>query len=147
MFPQDPLRRIPVSAARERLSAIVGSVQAPEAACVLTRHGKPVAAVVSIATHKRIRRDADFERFAKPSDRPYPSIKGRDGTPAQTERQAAEFVREAQLTRWGERRILARNGMEPLEGGELRVEVEEPVAAPEPEVPAKRRWWRRSGRA
>lgn len=138
--------RLPVSEARENLAAIIARVQAPEAACVLTRHGKPVAAVVSMATLARIRRDEDMERFADPRERPGGVLRP-DGTFAASSREAAEIVREVQLRRWQERQALERVGLQPLEGGELMVDAVEPAAVAEPVV-ARRRWWqRRGGRA
>lgn len=144
--------RLTISEAREHLASIVLRVQDPTDACVLTRHGKPVAAIVSMASLARIRRDEDAERWADPRHRPLGSVKGLDGREATTDREAAEIVREVQLARWQERRVLERQGMTPLAGGELLVDAVVPVerevvaVEPAPEAVAKRRGWWRLGR-
>lgn len=131
--------RVAVSKAREDLASIVLRVQDPRAYCVLTRHGKPVAAVVSMTGLRRIWREEDAERWGDPETRPGGVVRHPDGRFAADGQEAAAIVREVQLGRWQERQVLARAGMEPLEGGELRAEMEE-VAVPE--VARARRWWR-----
>ncbi len=143
-FPRD----VPVSLARDQLSDLVLRVQDPREYRVLTRHGKPVAAIVSMASLERIWRDEQAETWVDPHRRPSGGIRSLDGRYPSCQREAAEFVREIQLQRWQERQALARGGIEPLEGGELMATMDEPVeiAGPEREAPVpKRRWWRRGG--
>lgn len=148
MIPDPAPRRIRVSQAREQLAAIVMRVQDPREYCILLRHGKPVAAVVSMASLERIHRDEDAETWTDPKRRPLGWMKGPDGRYSSSDREGAEFVREIQLARWQERRVLERVGMEVLAGGELTAEMAVPVE-PEVEVVAKRGFWSgwRRGRA
>ena len=53
--------RLTVSATRRRLGEIIGVVQDPNECVVMTRHGKPVAAVVSMANLRRIWQIEDEE--------------------------------------------------------------------------------------
>jgi prevent-host-death family protein len=46
--------QLTVSAARQRLGQVVNCVQDPNECIVMTRHGTPVAAVVSMANLQRI---------------------------------------------------------------------------------------------
>lgn len=148
-MPPPPLPRdIPVSLAREQLSEIVFRVQDPREYRVLTRHGKPVAAIVSMASLERIWRDERADGWGDPAQRPGGGIRSLDGRYPSSQREAAEFVREIQLTRWQERQALARGGIAPLEGGEITVPIdvalEPPAKAAEPEAAAvRRRWWSR----
>jgi len=50
--------RLPTSQARDRFSEIIHFVQDPRASCILTRHGKAVAAVVSMAELRRLHKFA-----------------------------------------------------------------------------------------
>ena len=53
--------QLTVSAARQRLGEVVARVQDPNECIVMTRHGRPVAAVVSMANLKRIWQIEDEE--------------------------------------------------------------------------------------
>ncbi|WP_179378899.1 type II toxin-antitoxin system Phd/YefM family antitoxin [Jannaschia marina] len=127
-----------VSAARGRLSEVLTLVQDPRAYCVLTRHGKPIAAIVSMPELRRIWRDQDAERWDNPRHRPSGVFKGPKGYFA-TDRETAEHIREVQLTRWQERRLLRRQGMDVVAGGEVETVLTVEEEAPEPV--RKRRWW------
>lgn len=131
--------RIPMSEARECLSSIVMAVQDQNQTRILVRHGKAVAAVVSIASLHRIRSDEEMERWADPRQRGTVSVRRPDGSYPTSDRETAELVREVQLTRALERKVLARAGMEPMEGGELALSAVEVVGVEE----KKRRWWGR----
>ena len=132
------------TAARDRLSEIITRVQDPRAYCVLTRHGRPVAAVVSMAELNRIWKQQDMEDII--DDRRHPGFFtfGRGGH--LTNAEAAEAIQEVQLTRRMEREVLRRAGLEPVPGGEIV--VAETVLET---APARRRrwwwrWWRWGGR-
>lgn len=137
--------RLTVSAARTRLGAVVTHVQNPNECVVLTRHGTPVAAVVSMAGLRRIWSMED-EQDQGLLRHPLYSIltargRGYSATleiglngKVVTRSEAALQMRTVQLTRAEERRILAAGGLEEVEGGELRlVEGVERVE--------RRRWW------
>lgn len=133
-------RRLPVSDARERLADIVMRVQDPREHCVLTRHGKPVAAVVSIASlHSIIDiRDQDA-RVAEgwiPNGLRLDRKEKKEKARYLSWGEAAVQLREVQLDRLAERRLLARAGMEPIPGGELEVSAVEVVEI------GRKRWWR-----
>ena len=123
--------RISTSLARNHLSEIVTRVQDPRAYCILTRHGRPVAAIVSIAEMKRIWSDQDIEDVASGRKIPSKFIYGR-GDRFATNAEAAEAIRKVQMDRRMEREVLARAGKEPVPGGEVALEAEVP----------RRRWWR-----
>ncbi len=133
-------RRLPVSDARERLADIVMRVQDPREHCVLTRHGKPVAAVVSIASlHSIIDvRDQDA-RVAEgwiPNGLRLDRKEKKEKARYLSWGEAAVQLREVQLDRLAERRLLARAGMEPIPGGELGASAVEAVKV------GRKRWWR-----
>jgi len=127
---------LPTSAARDRLSTVITQVQDPRSTVILTRHGKPVAAVVSMAELKRIWKEEEIEDIVKHGRRPARFMFGR-GLTAKTAHEAAEQVHQVQLDRLMEREVLKGAGLEPIPGGELVAEV------PDPEPVRVRRWWER----
>jgi prevent-host-death family protein len=146
--------RMPTSRARDRLSDIVLRVQERGCHCVLTRHGRPVAAVVSMDDLDRIDRQEIIGRIGPGGVNPgqwWHDEAGRLITNAE----AAEHVQKVQYDRLAERNALAMGGLEPVPGGELeveglrRVEPPEGPAEAEPEAPraeaepapAPRRGW------
>jgi prevent-host-death family protein len=147
--PQEMNMQLTVSAARQRLGEVVTRVQDPNECIVMTRHGTPVAAVVSMANLQRIWQIEDEDEdeedrgmikhplnknshiVGAPFARVVQGLRGKMVTP----KEAALQVRTLQLTRAEERRILAAGGLEPVEGGELGVT---------PDNRAKRRRWLRS---
>ncbi|MEY8842096.1 type II toxin-antitoxin system Phd/YefM family antitoxin [Cribrihabitans sp. XS_ASV171] len=130
--------RLSVSQARPRLGQLVTRAQDPREVILLTRHGEPVAALVSMAEAQRIwdLSDDGAVGWKHPLSglrgwwrrrSPVPGMEpGPDGTYV-TAREAAIQVRKIQMTRAEERRILQAGGLEPVEGGELAAE--------------RRRWW------
>ena len=141
--------RLPMAKARERLAEIVMRVQDPRYYCVLSRHGKPVAAVVSMAALRRIQRQEDVSRVYDGRWAPgnwYSDGKGK----LLTIEEAGETVQQVQLDRLAERRILAKSGLEPVPGGEVEMDaltetVDTAEAGAEPVAATgrkKRGWWR-----
>lgn len=130
--------RFSTTQARDRLSEIITRVQDPREYCVLTRHGRPVAAIVSMAELKRIWADENIEEIGAGRHVPSMFLFGK-GTEYKTTSEAAAAIHQIQLDRRTEREVLARAGKTPLPGGELTMEVE--VAVPEA-PPRRRRWWR-----
>jgi prevent-host-death family protein len=124
---------LPTSQARERLSMIVHKVQDPRAYCVLTRHGKPVAAIVSMAELRRIWKQQEIEDVSSGRARPSYLRFGKGGH--DTNAEAAEAIQEMQLDRFMERQVLKTAGLAPVPGGELEAVTEVP----------KRRWWQWRG--
>ncbi|MEM7643010.1 MAG: type II toxin-antitoxin system prevent-host-death family antitoxin [Pseudomonadota bacterium] len=130
--------RLPMAKARERLAEMVVRVQDPRFYCVLTRHGRPVAAVVSMEGLRRIHRQEDRARVYDGRWAPGNFFTGKTGRML-TDEEASEAVQKIQLDRLKERRILARTGLRPVPGGEVEMEAT-PEAVAEP---ARRRaWWR-----
>ncbi len=125
--------RLPTSAARDRFSEIIHRVQDPRAACVLTRHGKPVAAVVSMAELRRLHAHHDIEDISEHGHRPVSFTLGKELH--LTNAEAAEHVQRLQMDRRIEREVLAKAGLDPVPGGELVEEIE--VVR---EAKRKRRW-------
>ena len=80
--------RLPSSVARSRLSEIITRVQDPRAFVVLTRHDKPVAAVVSMAELHRIWSSQDIEDVVAHGKSPVMFRLGKTG--CLTQREAAE---------------------------------------------------------
>jgi len=122
---------LPTSVARDRLSEIITLVQDPRSAMVLTRHGKPIAAVVSMPELHRIWAQQDVEDIVKHGSRPAKFTYGKGG--ARTQHEAAEHIQQVQMDRRMEREVLKGVGMEPVPGGEVVAEV--------PVEKVKRRWW------
>jgi antitoxin (DNA-binding transcriptional repressor) of toxin-antitoxin stability system len=142
MFEPGEPRQIPTSQARERLSAICAYVQDPRNFVVLTRHGKPVAAVVSMPALKATWQVQDVEGIAK-KGAPLPWISDEKGMPL-TPREVAVKIQRVQMDRAQERRALERQGYQVVRGGELEPELTEVVA--EPAAPKRRWWWPVGGR-
>lgn len=138
--------RVSTTDARDQLSAIITRVQDPRAFCILTRHGKSVAAIVSMAEMKRIMTQQDIEDISAGRHRPVMFRLGRGGH--MTNAEAAEAVQKAQLDRRMEREVLATAGLQPVPGGELVLEAEpvHPEAPPGPTAASaggeRRAWWR-----
>ena len=126
--------RISTSRARDRLSALITRVQDPRAFVILTRHDRPVAALVSMAELERIWDQQDIADAIAGTHRPVMFTYGK-GTGARTNREAAEAIRQVQMDRLTEREVLKKAGLEPVPGGEVAVEMEA--------APPKRRWWAR----
>lgn len=124
--------RLATTAARKHLSEIVTRVQDPRSYCVLTRHGKPMAAIVPMSALNRIHDLEDIEDVVQHGKRPAKFWFGTGG--ARSNAEAAEAVLKLQMDRKVEREVLANAGMEPVPGGELLGEVE---------TPAPRGWLRR----
>ncbi|TMV09745.1 type II toxin-antitoxin system Phd/YefM family antitoxin [Ruegeria sediminis] len=133
--------RYTISQARAQLGQLVTRAQDPREVIVLTRNGRALAALVSIAEAERIwdlesdetigwKHPLSGIRGWWSKGRNIPGMEpGPDGRYV-TAREAALRVREVQMTRAEERRILARRGLEPVEGGEVMQRDE--IA-----------WWRR----
>lgn len=121
--------RITVSEARARLGQLCAQAQDPRRPIVLTRHGRELAAIVSMEEVRRIWKLQDDSWFGRRN----PLTGGRPGRALSlpmaltagvdgglvTQREAAEQVREIQMTRAEERRVLSAGGMAPVEGGEV----------------------------
>lgn len=133
--------RYTVSQARQQLGHLVMRAQDPRQVIVLTRHGKPLAALVSVTEANRIwdlesdettgwRHPLSGIRGLWSRGKGIPGMEpGPDGSYV-TAREAALKVRELQMTRSEERRILERGGLEPVAGGEIAGVTQAP-------------WWRR----
>ena len=132
-FPVPQTHRIATTHARDQLPRLIHWVQHPRHVVILTRHGKDVAALVSMAEMKIIDRQQDITEDAARKTASFFTL-GRGGF--STNAEAALHIREVQLNRLMERQVLARAGVEPVKGGEL-VEVGEEVVV----EPRKRRWW------
>ncbi|MGV6804207.1 MAG: type II toxin-antitoxin system Phd/YefM family antitoxin [Ruegeria sp.] len=136
--------RYSISEARAHLGELVTQTQDPREVVVLTRHGKPLAALVSITEAARIwdleadervgwKHPLSAMRGWWSQGQSIPGMEpGPDGTYV-TAREAALKVREIQMTRAEERRILTRGGLEPVAGGEV---------AARPASSLWRRWFR-----
>lgn len=121
-MPQDPTPfHISTTRARDHLSELITQVQDPRAFAILTRHAKPVAALVSMAELQRIWAMQDVEDVKNGKTR-LPWTTRPDGQPL-TLREEAEKVLQVQMDRKMERDLLARFGMEAVPGGELVVET------------------------
>ncbi|WP_158966545.1 type II toxin-antitoxin system Phd/YefM family antitoxin [Chachezhania sediminis] len=122
--------RYTISEARACLGQLCTRAQDPRDTIVLTRHGKPLAAIVSMEEVKRIWQLADYEETgfwnplsgnrAKPPEHPRDLVYGLKGRLV-TQREAALQMQEIQMTRATERRILKAGGLDPVEGGEIAV--------------------------
>lgn len=126
------------SEARDQLSALIDWANRPDGKVILTRHGRKVAALVSIHDMTRIMSEAEMDATIakiKTGDRrrlpgTFSAINWRVSS-----RESAEEIRRIQLSRAQERSILERNGLEPVPGGEVEAVVEEKVK--------RKRWWKR----
>lgn len=134
---------LPTSVARDRLSEIITLVQDPRSTMILTRHGKPVAAIVSMPELERIWAQQDIEDIVKHGARPGYFTYGRGGG-QRTRHEAAEAVQKVQLDRRAEREVLKGVGLEPIPGGELVAELDAEEVPQEVRKAAHgRRWWQR----
>lgn len=124
--------QLTISQARARLGELCTLTRDPRQVIVLTRHGKPMAALVSIAEAQRIWDLESDEAIGwkhplsgvRGMWRRGPRIAGMEPRPDGTyvtAREAALQVRDIQMTRAEERRILHRGGLEPVAGGEIGV--------------------------
>lgn len=134
MLPIPKTHRIATTEARDQLPTIVHFVQDPRATCILTRHGKDVAAIISMAELRRIYKQQDIEEITEHGHRPAKFTFGKEMH--LTNAEAAEHVQRVQMDRLTEREVLKKAGLEPVPGGELVEEME--VVR---EVGRKRRWW------
>ena len=128
---------VPTSVARGKLAEIVTLVQDPRSCVILTRHGTPVAAVVSMPELERIWQQQHIEDVVKHGERPVTFRYGPWEMGAATNQEAAEMIQQIQMDRLMEREVLKKAGLEPIPGGEVVAvmpEVEEVVER-------KRRWW------
>ena len=138
MFTLPKSVRLPTSNARDRFSDIIHFVQDPRATCILTRHGKDVAAIISMAELRRIYKQQDVEEITEHGHRPAMFTFGKEMH--LTNAEAAEHVQRVQMDRRVEREVLSAAGLKPVPGGEL-VEEMEVTAEVSPEVGVKRKWW------
>jgi antitoxin (DNA-binding transcriptional repressor) of toxin-antitoxin stability system len=132
--------RVSTSKARVQLSEIIRQVQDPRSFCVLTRHEKPVAAIVSMAELHRIWKQQDIEGVIYGKKR-LASFTYGPGLAYRTNAEAAEAIQQIQLDRRTEREVLAKAGLDPVPGGEIEAEGLVAAAPEVEEVAAKRRWW------
>lgn len=132
---QPYMHRLPTTVARKHLSEIVTRVQDPRSFCVLTRHGKALAAIVPMSSLQRIFDLEEIEHVPQHGHRP--SKFHFDTGDWATNQEAAEAILKIQLDRKTEREVLARAGLDPIPGGELITDFE--VQAPAP----RRGWLRR----
>lgn len=121
--------RVTVSDARARLGQLCAEAQDPREVIVLTRHGRDLAAIVSMGEVKRIWKAQDDSWFGRKNPLtgkrtgnamrlPGGLIPGPHGRLV-SEHEAAELVREVQMTRAEERRLLAQGGLDAVDGGEI----------------------------
>ncbi|MEO0751872.1 MAG: hypothetical protein AAFY25_08715 [Pseudomonadota bacterium] len=123
----------PTSLAREKISQIIHLTQDPRATVILTRHGRQVAAVVSMTELDRIRKQQDVEDVSEHGVRSHKFYFGPSELGAKTLAEAGEKVQEVQLNRLMEREVLRKAGLPVVKGGELAEVVEVKERA--------RRWW------
>ena len=131
--------RLPTSQARDRFSEIIHFVQDPRSSCILTRHGKAVAAVVSMTELRRLHKLHDAEDITDHGHRPVSFTLGKELH--LTNAEAAEHVQRIQLDRRIEREVLAKAGLEPVPGGELMEEMEVEREVEADRQVRRRRWW------
>lgn len=118
--------RFTVSQARGQLGQLCTRAQDPRQIIILTRHGRDLAAIVSMDEVQRIwslQHDSWFGRswFGKRRGAVVMRedlVPGADGQLV-TRREAAQQVHEIQMTRLEERQVLEAGGLEPVEGGEV----------------------------
>lgn len=126
-------KHVPTSAARDRLPGLIQWVQNPRHTVVLTRYGRGVAALVSMEELAMINRAHEVaEMENKPEAVMFTLGKGMQFA---TNTEAAAHIRDVQLDRLMERRVLEKAGLEPIAGGE----VAEVAGFVEPK--RRRRWW------
>ncbi|MEM7733379.1 MAG: hypothetical protein AAF280_11430 [Pseudomonadota bacterium] len=128
-----PTHAFSTTEAREKIAKIILLAQDPRAAVVLKRHGKPVAAVVSMVELKRIWKQQDVEDIVERGHRPVLFRFGKGTMAARTQVEAAEMIQQMQLDRLMEREVLKTAGLKPVPGGELEETVEVRKS--------RRRWW------
>lgn len=140
--------RISTSRARDRLAQIVARVQDPRSYCVLTRHGKPVAAIVSMPELERIWSQQRVEDFVEEGWRPVTFAVGKGFFESgKTQQEVAEELQQVQMDRAMERAILQKAGLTPIPGGEIETALElgsgdQDTGAELGGPPPRRRWWR-----
>ncbi len=130
-----PSYTISTTEAREKISKIVLLAQDTRAKVILTRHGRPVAAVVSMRDLDRIEYQQEVEDIAEYGVNKYVHWFGPSDLGARTLEEAGEKVQALQMDRLMERRVLQHAGLMPVKGGELEQEVTVHTR--------KRRWWAR----
>jgi len=126
--------RISTTQARKHLTVLIARVQDPRETIVLTRHDKPVAALVCMSELERIWKQKDIDKMTRTEVFPTTFTFGK-GMKHTTTQEAAEEIQRIQMDRAMERSVLRKAGMEPFPNGELTVEI----AAPTPRSP--RKWW------
>lgn len=118
--------RMTISEARAHLGHLCTRAQDPRQIIMLTRHGKPIAALVSIPEVQRIWDLSEAQTHG--ARHPLTGKRGRSGLMGMvmgrngdfvTTREAAQQVREIQMDRAAERAVLEFGGLEPVEGGEV----------------------------
>lgn len=130
-----PWHTFSTTEAREKISKIVMLAQDPRAKVILTRHGKNVAAVVSMKELKRIEHQQDVEDIDVNGARKYVHWFGPAELGARTLEEAGEKVQQLQLDRLMEREVLRKARLPVVKGGELAATVE---------VKSRKvGWWRR----
>lgn len=144
---QGPMR-ISTTKARAILTEIVTRVQDPRSYCVLTRHGKPVAAIVSMPELERIWSQQRVEDFVEEGWRPVTFEVGKGFfASGKTQQEVAEELQQVQMDRAMERSILQKAGLTPIPGGEIETAIEVrseglDTGAELGGPPPRRRWWR-----
>ena len=127
--------RVTVSEARPQLGHLCARAQDPLQIIVLTRHGRDIAAVVSIEEVQRIwqlQNEAWSPKKCSVTGKrkggalvlPEGMTVGPDGHIV-THRELAGIVRNIQIRRKEERELLAQGGLDPVEGGEIAYPVNE----------------------
>ncbi|MEL7100539.1 MAG: type II toxin-antitoxin system prevent-host-death family antitoxin [Pseudomonadota bacterium] len=115
--------RVSTTRARQNLSTLIKHAQHPKCFVVLTHHGAPAAALVSMVNLKRIFNAEDVERVVAGTHRRggfcYSEVVW-----GKTDRETAEGIQRLQIDRMREREMLARHGLEEIPGGEIRGEVQ-----------------------
>lgn len=115
-----------VTKARSQLGALCVRAQDPRETVILTRHDLAVAAIVPIRDAQRIWDQQETARHGW--FHPLSGLRRRGTTGSfvigvngalVTRREAAEQMREVQMTRREERRVLREGGLDVVEGGEV----------------------------
>ena len=137
--------RVTVSEARPQLGHLCARAQDPRQIIVLTRHGRDIAALVSIEEVQRswqLQNEAWSPKKCSVTGKrkggalvlPEGMTVGPDGHIV-THRELAGIVRNIQIRRKEERELLAQGGLDPVEGGEIAMEM------PEVEEPERVSFW------